>query len=75
MKLRNGKDTEKKRVKIKEDLSTNVFLYIDSEQRKEYFRVSRTNYKINLMFRKEILMKLKEEFNNIDMQRVDFYIC
>jgi hypothetical protein len=67
MKLRNGKDTEKKRVKIKEDLSTNVFLYIDSEQRKEYFRVSRTNYKINLMFRKEILMKLKEEFNNIDM--------
>ena len=67
MKLRNGKDTEKKRVKIKEDLSTNVFLYIDSEQRKEYFRVSRTNYKINLMFRKEILMKLKEEFDNIDM--------
>ena len=67
MKLRNGKDTEKKRVKIKEDLSTNVFLYIDLEQRKEYFSISRANYKINLMFRKEILMKLKEEFDNIDM--------
>jgi len=65
MKLRNGKDTEKKRVRIKEDLSTNVFLYIDPEQRKEYFRVSRENYKLNLMFRREILMKLKEEFNNI----------
>jgi hypothetical protein len=65
MKLRNGKDTEKKRVRIKEDLSTNVFLYIDPEQRKEYFRVSRENYKLNLMFRREILMKLKEEFDNI----------
>ena len=65
MKLRNGKDTEKKRVRIKEDLSTNVFLYIDPEQRKEYFRVSRENYKLNLMFRREILMKIKEEFDNI----------
>ena len=65
MKLRNGKDTEKKRVRIKEDLSTNVFLYIDPEQRKEYFRVSRENYKLNLMFRREILMKLKKEFDNI----------
>ena len=65
MKLRNGKDTEKKRVRIKEDLSTNVFLYIDPEQRKEYFRVSRENYKLNLMFRREILMRLKKEFDNI----------
>lgn len=65
MKLRNGKDTEKKRVRIKEDLSTNVFLYIDTEQRKEYFRVSRENYKLNLMFRREILMRLKNEFDNI----------
>lgn len=65
MKLRNGKDTEKKRVRIKEDLSTNVFLYIDPEQRKEYFRVSRENYKLNLMFRREILMRLKNEFDNI----------
>lgn len=65
MKLRNGKDTEKKRVRIKEELSTNCFLYINSEQRKDYFRLSQSNCKINLLFRKEILKMLKEEYDNI----------
>jgi hypothetical protein len=65
MKLRNGKDTEKKRVRIKEELSTNVFLYIDKEMRKEYFRASITTYKINSIFRREILKKLKDEIESI----------
>jgi hypothetical protein len=67
MKLRNGKDTEKKRVRIKEELSTNQFLYIDKEVRKEYFKVSLSNYKINRIFIKEILKNLKEEMDKIQM--------
>ena len=67
MKLRNGKDTEKKRVRIKEELSTNQFLYIDKEVRKEYFKVSLSNYKINRIFIKEILKNLKEEMEKIEM--------
>jgi hypothetical protein len=67
MKLRNGKDTEKKRVRIKEELSTNCFLYIDKEVRKEYFRVSLSNYKINRIFIKDILKNLKEEMDKIEM--------
>lgn len=66
MKLRNGKDTEKKRVRIKEELSTNVFLYIDKEQRKEYFKVSLSYYKINKIFIKEILKNLREEMERIE---------
>jgi hypothetical protein len=65
MKLRNGKDTEKKRVRIREELSTNVFLYIDKEMRKDYFRTSLTDYKINLIFRKEIMQQLKTEIETI----------
>ena len=65
MKLRNGKDTEKKRVRIREEFSTNLFLYIDKEMRKEYFRVSVANYKINSIFRKEILSQLKDEIERI----------
>jgi hypothetical protein len=65
MKLRAGKDTEKKRVRIKEELSTNVFLYIDKEQRIEYFKISRINCKINLLFRKEIQKQLKQEIDSI----------
>jgi hypothetical protein len=65
MKLRNGKDTEKKRVRIKEELSTNVFMYIDKEQRIEYFKISRTNCKVNLQFRKEIQKQLKQEIDSI----------
>lgn len=65
MKLRNGKDTEKKRVRIREELSTNSFMYIDKEMRKEYFRVSVANYKINSIFRKEILSQLKDEIERI----------
>ena len=65
MKLRNGKDTEKKRVRIKEELSTNVFMYIDKEQRIEYFKISRTNCKVNLQFRKEIQNQLKQEIESI----------
>jgi hypothetical protein len=67
MKLRNGKDTEKKRVRIKEELSTNHFIYIDKEVRKEYFRVSLSNYKINRIFIKDILKNLKEEMEKIEM--------
>jgi hypothetical protein len=67
MKLRNGKDTEKKRVRIKEELSTNQFLYIDKEVRKEYFKVSLSNYKINRIFIKDILKNLKEEMEKIEM--------
>jgi len=67
MKLRNGKDTEKKRVRIKEELSTNHFIYIDKEVRKEYFRVSLSNYKINRIFIKDILKNLKEEMEKIKM--------
>ena len=66
MKLRNGKDTEKKRVRIKEELSTNVFLYIDKELRKEYFKVSLSYYKINKIFIKEILKNLREEMERIE---------
>ena len=66
MKLRKGKDTEKKRVRIKEELSTNVFLYIDKEQRKEYFKVSLSYYKINKIFIKEILKNLREEMERIE---------
>jgi hypothetical protein len=66
MRLRNGKDTEKKRVRIREEFSTNAFLYIDKEMRKEYFKVSLTNYKINSIFRKEILKQLKDEIEAID---------
>ena len=66
MKLRNGKDTEKKRVRIKEELSTNVFLYIDKEVRKEYFKVSLSYYKINKIFIKEILKNLREEMERIE---------
>ena len=65
MKLRNGKDTEKKRVRIKEELSTNIFMYIDKEQRIEYFKISRTNCKVNLQFRKEIQKQLKQEIESI----------
>jgi uncharacterized OsmC-like protein len=65
MKLRNGKDTEKKRVRIKEELSTNIFMYIDKEQRAEYFEISRTNCKVNLLFRKEIKNQLKQEIESI----------
>jgi hypothetical protein len=65
MKLRNGKDTEKKRVRIKEELSTNVFMYIDKEQRVEYFKISRTNCNVNLQFRKEIQKQLKQEIDSI----------
>ena len=65
MKLRNGKDTEKKRVRIKEELSTNIFMYIDKEQRIEYFKISRTNCKVNLQFRKEIQKQLKQEIDSI----------
>jgi hypothetical protein len=65
MKLRNGKDTEKKRVRIKEELSTNIFMYIDKEQRIEYFKISRTNCKVNLQFRKEIQTQLKQEIESI----------
>jgi len=65
MKLRNGKDTEKKRVRIREELSTYVFLYIDKEMRKDYFRTSLTDYKINLIFRKEIMQQLKTEIETI----------
>jgi hypothetical protein len=65
MKLRNGKDTEKKRVRIKEELSTNIFMYIDKEQRIEYFKISRTNCKVNLQFRKEIQNQLKQEIESI----------
>jgi hypothetical protein len=67
MKLRNGKDTEKKRVRIKEELSTNQFLYIDKEVRKEYFKVSLSNYKKNKIFIKDILKNLKEEMDKIEM--------
>ena len=67
MKLRNGKDTEKKRVRIKEELSTNQFLYIDKEVRKEYFKVSLSNYKINRIFIKDILKNLKQEMDKIEM--------
>ena len=66
MKLRNGKDTEKKRVRIKEELSTNAFLYIDKEVRKEYFKVSLSYYKINKIFIKEILKNLREEMERIE---------
>jgi hypothetical protein len=65
MKLRNGKDTEKKRVRIKEELSTNVFMYIDKDQRMEYFKISRKNCNINLQFRKEIQKQLKQEIDSI----------
>lgn len=65
MKLRNGKDTEKKRVRIKEELSTNIFMYIDKEQRVEYFKISRANCKVNLQFRKEIQNQLKQEIESI----------
>lgn len=67
MKLRNGKDTEKKRVRIREELSTNAFLYIDKETRKDYFRLSVTTYKINSMFKREILKTLKQEFESIEL--------
>ena len=67
MKLRNGKDTEKKRVRIKEELSTNQFLYIDKDIRKEYFKLSLSNYKINMIFRKEILKSLKDEIERIEL--------
>lgn len=67
MKLRSGKDTEKKRVRIREELSTNAFLYIDKEIRKDYFRLSITTYKINSMFRREILKTLKQEIENIEL--------
>jgi hypothetical protein len=67
MKLRNGKDTEKKRVRIREELSTNVFLYIDKEMRKDYFKTSLTDYKINLIFRKEIMQQLKTEIETIEI--------
>ena len=67
MKLRNGKDTEKKRVRIREELSTNVFLYIDKDIRKEYFKVSLLNYKMNVIFRRDILKNLKEEIEKIKM--------
>ena len=67
MKLRNGKDTEKKRVRIREELSTNVFLYIDKDIRKEYFKVSLLNYKMNVIFRRDILKNLKEEMEKIKM--------
>lgn len=67
MKLRNGKDTEKKRVRIKEELSTNRFLYIDKDMRKEYFKISLSNYKINMIFRKEILKSLKDEIERIEL--------
>ena len=67
MKLRNGKDTEKKRVRIKEELSTNQFLYIDKDMRKEYFKLSLSNYKINMIFRKEILKSLKDEIERIEL--------
>jgi len=67
MKLRNGKDTEKKRVRIREKLSTNVFLYIDKEMRKDYFKTSLTDYKINLIFRKEIMQQLKTEIETIEI--------
>ena len=66
MKLRNGKDTEKKRVRIKEELSTNAFLYIDKEVRKEYFKVSLSYDKINKIFIKEILKNLREEMERIE---------
>jgi hypothetical protein len=65
MKLRNGKDTEKKRVRIREELSTNVFLYIDKEIRKDYFKTSIRDYKINSIFRREILQQLKTEIETI----------
>jgi len=67
MKLRNGKDTEKKRVRIREELSTNIFLYIDKEMRKDYFKTSLTDYKINLIFRKEIMQQLKTEIETIEI--------
>ena len=67
MKLRNGKDTEKKRVRIREELSTNGFLYIDKDIRKEYFKVSLLNYKMNVIFRRDILKNLKEEMEKIKM--------
>jgi len=67
MKLRNGKDTEKKRVRIREELSTNVFLYIDKEMRKDYFKTSLTDYKINLILRKEIMQQLKTEIETIEI--------
>lgn len=65
MKLRNGKDTEKKRVRIREELSTNIFLYIDKEIRKDYFKTSLRDYKINSIFRREILQQLKTEIESI----------
>jgi hypothetical protein len=67
MKLRNGKDTEKKRVRIREELSTNIFLYINKEMRKDYFKTSLTDYKINLIFRKEIMQQLKTEIETIEI--------
>ena len=65
MKLRNGKDTEKKRVRIREEFSTNAFLYINKEMRKEYFRASIATYKINSIFKREILKQLKNEIESI----------
>jgi hypothetical protein len=67
MKLRNGKDTEKKRVRIREELSTNIFLYINKKIRKDYFKTSLTDYKINLIFRKEIMQQLKTEIETIEI--------
>ena len=66
MKLRNGKNTEKYRVRIKEEFNTKHCFYIDKEQNKEYFSISRTIYKTNLIFKKEILKKFKEEFDSIE---------
>lgn len=65
MKLRNGKNTEKKRVRIREELNTNIFLYINKEMRKDYFKTSLTDYKINLIFRKEIKQQLQTEIETI----------
>jgi len=65
MKLRNGKDTEKKHVRIREELNTNVFLYIDKKIRKDYFKTSFRNIEINLIFRREIKKQLKTEIECI----------
>ena len=65
MKLRNRKDTEKKRVRIREELSTNAFLYFDKGIRKDYFKTSLNNIKINLIFRREIKKRLKTEIECI----------
>ena len=65
MKLRNRKDTEKKRVRIREEFSTNAFLYFDKGIRKDYFKTSLNNIKINLIFRREIKKRLKTEIECI----------